>query len=318
MKFTFERATKEKARARLALIGPAGSGKTFTALAVADGLAGDGGRVAVIDTENGSARKYADRFTFDVLELDEFAPPTYVAAIGAAVAAGYDVVVVDSLSHAWIGKGGALEQVDKKAKGGNSFAAWRHVTPQHNALVDALVRCGAHLVVTMRAKTEYIIEQDRRGKSVPRKVGLAPVQRDGLEYEFDVVCDIDHDHTLSVSKSRCVELADEVIQRPGADLGERLRRWLTDGVEPTPPKPDPADDDKATVAAAAAAAVRVLSSQMEADVARARLRREADKARRERCGDGHMVEADVSAALRVICDEIEAARTADDSSEGAA
>lgn len=241
-KFKFEKATKHETKARVALIGPSGAGKTYSALAIAEGLAGAGGRIAVIDTERKSARKYSDRFAFDVLELEHFAPATYVEAIEAAEAEGFDVLVIDSLSHAWIGKGGALEQVDeaaRKSKGQNSFAAWRHVTPQHNALVEALVRCKCHLVVTMRAKTEYVLEQNERGKQTPRKVGLAPVQREGLEYEFDVVGEIDLDHDLVVSKSRCSEFAGKVVQRPDAKMGAALLRWLSDGA-PAPveaPKP---------------------------------------------------------------------------------
>lgn len=241
MGFVIKKATKTAARGRVALIGPSGSGKTWTALEIARAL---GQRVCVIDTERGSASKYSDRFDFSVLELDTFAPGTYVEALRAVEAEGFDVVVVDSLSHAWMGKDGALEQVDKAAarsQSRNSFDAWRQITPQHNRLVDALLACKAHLVVTMRSKTEYVIEEDSRGKKVPRKVGLAPVQRDGLEYEFDVVGEMDLDHRLSVSKSRCAELADAVIERPGADLGKTLRAWLSDGVA-RDPAPAPAQD----------------------------------------------------------------------------
>lgn len=241
MKFQFRKAVKALRKARIALIGPSGSGKTYTALEIATGLAGPGGRIALIDTENASASLYADRFDFDTLNLDTFSPKVYTEAIRAAEEAGYDVIIIDSLSHAWAGKDGALEQVDKAAARakGNTFAAWREVTPQHNALVDALVRCKAHVVVTMRAKTEYIVEKDEKtGRTTPRKVGMAPVQRDGLEYEFDIVADMDLEHRFIVSKSRMSDLADEVITRPTAELGERIRVWLEDG-EPVP-EPAPA------------------------------------------------------------------------------
>ena len=201
MGFTIKKATKEAVRLRFALIGPSGSGKTFSVLAIATQL---GQRVIVIDTERGSAAKYADLFSFDVLELDTFAPDTYCDAIRACEDAGADVVVIDSLSHAWMGKDGALEMVDKAAarsNSRNSFDAWRSVTPQHNRLVDTMLRCKPHLLVTMRSKMEYVIEEDGRGKKVPRKVGLAPVQRDGLEYEFDVLGEMNADHQMS-SRSR--------------------------------------------------------------------------------------------------------------------
>ena len=230
--FTFHPATKTRSRARIAIIGPSGSGKTFSALAIAAGL---GQRVAVIDTERGSASKYAGlpgMPPFDVLELESFSPETYVSAIGAAGAAGYDVLIIDSLSHAWMGKDGALEQVDRAAKrsqSGNSFAAWREVTPKHNALVDAMLASSCHLIVTMRAKTEYVMETNSRGKQEPRKIGLAPIQRDGMEYEFDVVGDITLDHELIISKTRCPEFDGKVIQLPGLVFGQSIAGWLSDG-----------------------------------------------------------------------------------------
>ena len=243
--FTIKKATKQQARLRMALIGPSGSGKTYSALEIATRL---GQRVIVIDTERGSASKYADLFAFDVLELETFEPRTYVAALRACTDAGADVVVVDSLSHAWIGKGGALEQVDRAAKrqGGNSFGAWRDVTPQHNELVDAMLRTDAHLIVTMRAKTEFVQERDERtGRTVVRKVGLAPVQRDGLEYEFDVVADVNHEHEAVITKSRCAKLSDAIIPRPGEALANTLRAWLSDGVarEPAPSPTQPAKEE---------------------------------------------------------------------------
>lgn len=231
MTFTFQKATKRQARLRLALIGTSGSGKTYTALNIAQHF----GKVAVIDTERGSASKYADQFEFDTLELESFSPLTYAEAIKAAEAAGYDVLVIDSLSHAWMGKEGALEQVDKSAKrsqSGNTFAAWRDVTPMHNALVDAMLQSKCHIIGTMRAKSEYVLETNERGKSVPKKVGMAPIQRDGLEYEFDVIADMDSDNNMLVSKTRCPALTGQVIAKPGAEVAEILKAWLTDGEAP--------------------------------------------------------------------------------------
>lgn len=225
----FKRATKSQAKLRMALMGPSGSGKTFTSLSVASAL----GRVAVIDTEHGSASKYGDRFIFDVLELTEYHPQNYIDAIKAAGEAGdYDVLVIDSLSHAWNGSGGVLEIVDKAAKRSdakNTFAAWRDATPLHNALVEALLAAPLHLITTMRSKTEYVLERDERGKMTPRKVGLAPVQREGMEYEFDVVAEMDMQNTLMITKTRIPKLTGKVIPQPGVALGETLKAWLMDG-----------------------------------------------------------------------------------------
>ncbi len=228
----FQKATRRKAKARVALVGPSGSGKTFTALRLARGLVGPEGRIAVIDTERSSASKYAgDVEEFDCLDLDHHSPREYVEAIGDAAREGYDVLVIDSLSHAWNGRGGALEQVDQAAKRsqGNSYVAWRDVTPQHNALVDAILAYPGHVIVTMRAKTEYVIEAGKNGKQAPRKVGLAPIQRDGMEYEFDVCADIDLEHNFIVTKSRCPVLTDAVIPNAGYDVASVLRAWLDQG-----------------------------------------------------------------------------------------
>jgi hypothetical protein len=227
-RFEFTKATKKERKARIALIGPSGSGKTYTALAIGSGL---GNKVAVIDTENGTSKLYSDDFDFFHVDLDTFAPQTYVEVIKVAEEQGFDVIIIDSLSHAWMGKDGALEQVDKASKRyqGSTFAAWRDVTPHHNALVDAFVRCKAHLIVTMRAKTDYVVEKNKEGKNTVRKVGLAPIQREGLEYEFDIVGDMDLDNNFIVTKTRFKDLNGAVINKPGKELALSIKKWLSDG-----------------------------------------------------------------------------------------
>lgn len=232
----FKRASKHQSKLRLALVGLAGSGKTYSALSVAMHLVPDG-KIAVIDTERGSASLYADRFAFDVLELERHGPEDYCEAIEAAEQAGYDVIVIDSLSHAWAGKDGALEQVDKIARRegkSNNFTAWRDVTPRHNRLVDTMLSSRCHLVATLRSKMEYVLEKDERtGKNVPRKVGLAPIQREGLDYEFTVVGDMNLNHELIVSKSRCSAIGvGDIIEKPGERFAKTLRDWLGSGEVP--------------------------------------------------------------------------------------
>jgi hypothetical protein len=226
--FMFQKATRKQSRLRLALVGPSGSGKTYSSLAIATGL---GSRIAVIDTERGSASKYAGIFTFDTLQLETFHPQRYIDAIREAERASYDILVIDSLSHAWVGKDGALELVDataRRSRTGNSFLAWRDVTPLHNALIDAILRSRCHVITTMRTKTEYLVDKDQNGRSVPRKIGLAPVQRDGVEYEMDIVGDLDLENVMTVTKSRCPALSRNVIRRPGAEFGKRLGEWMSD------------------------------------------------------------------------------------------
>ncbi|RYX82814.1 ATP-binding protein [bacterium] len=240
MALSFQRATKKSARLRMALIGVAGAGKTYTALSIAQHL---GEKIAVIDTERGSASKYSDQFDFDVLEIETYSPKTYIEAMEAAEEAGYDVLVIDSLSHAWVGKDGALEQVDKAARrtqSGNNFGAWRDVTPQHNAMVDAMISSKMHIIGTMRAKTEYVQEKDpKSGRTTIRKVGMAPIQRDGLEYEFDVVADLDADNNFIVGKTRCPQLSGAVVNRAGREVARTLKNWLTDGAQVDAPRAEP-------------------------------------------------------------------------------
>lgn len=223
----FKKAERKGVWSRAAIDGPTGSGKTYSALAIASGLAGDK-RIALIDTERESSRLYADVFDFDRLDLENHSPDTYIEALKAAGEAGYGVVIVDSLSHAWMGRDGALEQVDKAAsrsQSNNKFTAWRDVTPMHNRLVDALRSVPAHLIVTMRSKMEYILEEDERGRKVPKKIGMAPIQREGVEYEFDIVGDMNLDNEMVITKTRASFLNKAIIKKPGKELGLKILEW---------------------------------------------------------------------------------------------
>jgi hypothetical protein len=233
MEVQFRKAVKHGAKLRLAVCGPSGSGKTYTLLRLATEL---GGPMAVVDTERGSASKYADIFDFDVLELDSYDPRRLVEMIDAAAKSGYRVLCIDSLSHFWMGKDGELEQVDriaKRSQSNNGFAAWKQVTPLHNELVDRIIGAPLHVLVSLRAKTEWVLERDEKtGKTSPRKVGLAPVMRDGIEYEFDVCGEMDQENMLIITKSRCPKLTGGVFSKPGKEVAEVLKEWL-DG--PPPP-----------------------------------------------------------------------------------
>lgn len=235
----FRKAVKHEAKLRLAIAGPSGSGKTYTALSVAAGL---GQRIALIDTEHGSASKYADLFGFDVMELrPPFHPDRFVEAIRAAGDAGYDVLIVDSLTHAWNGEGGLLdvvEEIARRMKTTNTFAAWKDATPIQNRLIEAIVGAPMHIIGTMRSKQEYVLETVDKGNgrtvTVPRKVGMAPVQRDSMEYEFDVYLDMDIENNGIVQKTRCPALTGRVLPKPGADLAGILREWLSGEPAPDP------------------------------------------------------------------------------------
>lgn len=241
----FRRAERKKAKLRLGIVGPAGSGKTYSSLLVAKGL---GGKVAVIDTENGSGDLYAHLMEYDVCTLD--APYTvdkYVKAIEEAERGGYDTIIIDSLSHAWAGEGGLLDQQGKIADAGrgNSYTAWRQITPMHNRFVEAMLTSKCHVIATMRSKTEYVLETNDRGKQEPKKVGMAPVQREGMDYEFTTVLELATNHNATVSKDR-TSLFDGQIFKPSEKTGEALLAWLETGVDTPAPQVTPQVTPQAT------------------------------------------------------------------------
>jgi energy-coupling factor transporter ATP-binding protein EcfA2 len=240
--------------ARIVLDGPEGSGKTLTSLKIARGLVGPTGRIAVIDTENASSRKFQRFERFDIALLSgNYAPAQYVQLIREAEAAKYDALLIDSLSPAWAGQGGVLDMHEAAAaKINDSFRAWGKVTPEHNRLVESILGCRCHLLCTLRVKTEYVVESytNSRGqdKNRVRKVGTKPVQRDGMLYEFDLVASFDDDGLLTVVKSRCPEIdraTFPLFPRPedgqfsrqafekglaaAEDIGRLVARWLQTG-----------------------------------------------------------------------------------------
>lgn len=239
---SFKKAVRTAKRAKIALDGPSGSGKTATALRLTRGLAGPDGKVAVIDTERGSASLYAGRFggEWDVDdELPDFSPKALMDRIRAAEVAGYAALVVDSFSHFWMGTGGELEMVDavkKRSKSGDGFGAWREVTPVHNELIQCILTSKLHIVCCMRTKTEWVVEQNERGKNAPRRIGTTPVQRDGTEYEFDVWGSMDG-AVMVVTKTR-LEIAPLglIVKEPGEEFGGKIAAWLKDAA-PAPERP---------------------------------------------------------------------------------
>ena len=237
----FKIAQRTQAKLRLAIDGPSGSGKTYSALLVAKGLAGgDLAKVALIDTERGSGSLYSDLGSYAVLD---FGPPytvaRFVKAHDAAVAEGYEVIVIDSLTHFWSGEGGILDAVDKIAAtspSGNSFAAWKKGTPLQKQFMDTMLASPAHIVATVRSKVEWVIEENEKGKKAPRKVGMAPDQRKDLEYEFTLVLSLSREHIAAASKDR-TSLFDDRLEIPSEKMGEELAAWLGSAApeSPTPP-----------------------------------------------------------------------------------
>jgi hypothetical protein len=256
MAFEFVGATRKRARARLAIAGPSGSGKSYTALTLATALVGartvgDGKRrIAVIDTERDSADLYAANpdlpdvdqmhfaeaggFGFSKIAPVRFDPRELVQVIDAAAEQEFRALVLDSATHYWSGPGGILEQVDIETRrnSGRSMDGWKAVRPIERAYIEALLGFPGHVIVTLRSKQTYQVEDGDAGKKKVTKLGLQPEQRDGLEYEFTLFGDMDVDHYLRVSKSRCSALADAVIHKPGPELAHQLLTWLETGEEP--------------------------------------------------------------------------------------
>lgn len=227
---SFRKAEKRKAKLRLAITGTAGSGKTYGALLVAFGL---GGRVAMIDTENGSGDLYSELGDYDICSISApFSVNKYIEAIKTAEAANYDILIIDSLSHAWAGEGGLLDMQGRIAETGkkNNYTAWREVTPLQNKLIDTLLMSQCHIIATLRSKTEYAQIENEQGRKEIRKVGLAPIQRDGIEYEFCTVFDLNINHIVNVSKDR-TSLFDGQIFKLSQDTGQVLREWLESGAD---------------------------------------------------------------------------------------
>ena len=223
------KAVRKKAKLRLGIAAPSGAGKTYSSLLLAFGL---GQKIGLIDTEQGSGDLYADLGDYDIIQIE--APYTidkYLQAIKAFEQANYDVIIIDSLSHAWAGDGGLLDKQGKIADSGkgNGYTAWRSITPEHNALVNAMLASPCHIIATMRSKQEYVLQVNDNGKQAPKKVGMAPIQRDGMEYEFTVMFDIDINHNATATKDR-TRLFDGNIFKITSQTGEQLLEWLNDGI----------------------------------------------------------------------------------------
>jgi hypothetical protein len=224
----FTPASKKEAKLRLALVGQSGGGKTWTGLALATAM---GGKVAVADTENGSASKYADRFAFDVVNLEPpFHPQKFIEAIQTAQMLGYRTILLDSLSAMWTGTGGIVNIVDdiaSNSRSQNSFFAWNEGTSLYKDLVDAIVQSKINVIATMRSKQEYVLEKDEKGKIKPTRVGTRPIMRKDFEYEFDLVLTMDLENRATVTKTRCDDLPMGMrIPKPGTGLARTLMTWL--------------------------------------------------------------------------------------------
>ncbi len=230
--FELRKATKQKTKLRLGIAGTSGSGKTFSALLLASGLT-TYDKVCVIDTENGSADLYASMGAFNVIRLSApFEPERYIKAINVAENAGMEVIVIDSITHEWDGKGGCLELVEEAAKASvskNSYTAWAKVTPRHNDFVQAILQSPCHVITTVRKKQDYDMSKDSNNKTVITKVGMKEVTREGFEYELTLAFNLNQNHYAEVSKDRTGLFMDKPPFIVNIETGKTLKQWCEDG-----------------------------------------------------------------------------------------
>ena len=247
MQFTKSVARREQVKLMIGLTGPSGSGKTFSALQMAYGITGDWKKIAVADTENKSALYYAGEQTgewqhipFPPTMPQGYHPHNWCQLIRFVERdPSIEVLILDSISHEWEGAGGCLDLVDRIAKG---FAGWKTVTPLHNDFIDTMRHSRLHIIATMRSKTDYVVEQNEKAKATPRKVGLKSSQREGTDYEFGIIFDIEISHLATASKDRTGLYAARGPFTITPETGRELLRWANSGLAPShtpPPAPAP-------------------------------------------------------------------------------
>ena len=258
MAIQIKKAVRERVFLKLVITGPSGGGKTLGAIGVAKGLAPTG-KIGVIDSENRSASYYASRFDFDVIELEApFTTQKYLEALRAFIDGGYEVVVIDSLTHEWAASGGILDQKSQKdARGGNSFTNWNEMKQLHNKFVETLLQSKIHVVCTLRSKMEYVMEEGANKKIEVKKIGLAPISSDGMEYEFGVMFDVERNSHLAIASKDRTGLFEGRSLNLDERVGRELADWLASGASLSPEPttaPAPVTATHATASPAAPAA----------------------------------------------------------------
>jgi len=223
------KATRKKAKIRLGLSAISGGGKTYSSLLIAKGMAnGDLSKVAIIDTENGSGDLYANLGDYNVFTLEApYEPERYIKAIKECENAGMEVIIIDSITHEWDGKGGILDISNSMA--GNSYTNWAKLTPRHQSFIDAILQSKCHIITTVRRKQDYEMTTNSNGKLVPQKIGLKEVTREGFEYELTVNLELDTKHNASCSKDRTGLFADKPEFIPSEATGKLLLDWCETG-----------------------------------------------------------------------------------------
>ncbi len=231
----FRKATRKKAKIRLGLSAVSGGGKTYSAILIAKGITGDLSKVAIIDTENGSADLYENLGDYNVLPITApFTPEKYIDAIKLCESKGMEVIIIDSITHEWDGKGGCLEIAETIAQASaskNSYTAWGKVTPRHQSFIDAMLQSKAHIITTVRRKQDYEMSKDNNGKTKVEKAGLKEVTREGWEYELTVNLQLDTAHQAVASKDRTGLFMGKPEFIPSEETGKLILDWCESGLD---------------------------------------------------------------------------------------
>ena len=233
-----KKATRKQVKLRLGLSAVSGGGKTMSALLLAYGMTNDWTKIAVIDTENSSASLYSHLGEFNTIDLQApFSPERYMEAITACEVGGMEVIIIDSVTHEWDGKGGCLDISNSMT--GNSYTNWAKITPRHDAFINSILQSKCHIITSVRRKQDYEMSKDSQGKTKIEKVGLKEVTREGFEYELTLNLNIEINHHATASKDRTGLFSDkpEFIITP--ETGRLLIEWCNSGeaVELETPKP---------------------------------------------------------------------------------
>lgn len=224
------KAKRNKSFLKIGLSGASGNGKTYSALLLAYGMVKDWGKIAVIDTENGSSNLYSHLGDFNVLQLEApYSPENYINAIKTCESASLEVIIIDSISHEWKGKGGCLEM--HKNLGGR-FQDWRVVTPKHQAFIDKILTSKCHIITTVRRRMEYVLDVDDKGKRVVNKMGTKEETRNGWEYELTINFEIiNGQHLAKATKDRTGLFLNKPRFVISSSTGEKLKHWWQDGLK---------------------------------------------------------------------------------------
>lgn len=224
---SFQKATTDNIKLKVSIQGISGAGKTYTALKLATLI---GGKIAVIDTERGKSQLYSNEFNFDVISLTDHHPNNFYKLIDEAEKAGYSHLIIDSLSHMWMGTNGVLQLVEQATQAStskNSFQAWGKVDPIYKRVIDKILDCNMHCFVTLRAKKAYIqTKNEKTGRNEIQCVGLEAIQKEGLEFEFDINTSMDLDHNLVITKSRLRKIDKLLYQLPGEEFVRDMKASL--------------------------------------------------------------------------------------------